>query len=273
MNYIIKKQNWMATAVVAVLLIGGVVYFVSDPIKAIIDRKVENWTEWTPEKIREYPAEWLMSAQRDLGERQKKLKGRRFSIRKNQFSWEDSFRRSEREVKVLGKYLAVAAERYRDAEKNDAWPVSMRDEDYAESYDRNRLKNEMVAQYKAKDRAERKTETYKKMVSRAESLTERIDAKQDQISEILLDLALAIEMAKAAEQMTDLTGLYDRGKEIQVTVKALMEELDRAFDGHSLPSMNRSLNNDVLFEEIMNKSEAKKTTNNPAVHVVAREAK
>ena len=263
----------MATAVVAVLLIGGVVYFVSDPIKAIIDRKVENWTEWTPEKIREYPAEWLMSAQRDLGERQKKLKGRRFSIRKNQFSWEDSFRRSEREVKVLGKYLAVAAERYRDAEKNDAWPVSMRDEDYAESYDRNRLKNEMVAQYKAKDRAERKTETYKKMVSRAESLTERIDAKQDQISEILLDLALAIEMAKAAEQMTDLTGLYDRGKEIQVTVKALMEELDRAFDGHSLPSMNRSLNNDVLFEEIMNKSEAKKTTKNPAVHVVAREAK
>ena len=263
----------MATAVVAVLLIGGVVYFVSDPIKAIIDRKVENWTEWTPEKIREYPAEWLMSAQRDLGERQKKLKGRRFSIRKNQFSWEDSFRRSEREVKVLGKYLAVAAERYRDAEKNDAWPVSMRDEDYAESYDRNRLKNEMVAQYKAKDRAERKTETYKKMVSRAESLTERIDAKQDQISEILLDLALAIEMAKAAEQMTDLTGLYDRGKEIQVTVKALMEELDRAFDGHSLPSMNRSLNNDVLFGEIMNKSEAKKTTKNPAVHVVAREAK
>ena len=273
MNYIIKKQNWMATAVVAVLLIGGVVYFVSDPIKAIIDRKVGNWTEWTPEKIREYPTEWLMSAQRDLGERQKKLKGRRFSIRKNQFSWEDSFRRSEREVKVLGKYLAVAAERYRDAEKNDAWPVSMRDEDYAESYDRNRLKNEMVAQYKAKDRAERKTETYKKMVSRAESLTERIDAKQDQISEILLDLALAIEMAKAAEQMTDLTGLYDRGKEIQVTVKALMEELDRAFDGHSLPSMNRSLNNDVLFEEIMNKSEAKKTTKNPAVHVVAREAK
>ena len=273
MNYIIKKQNWMATAVVAVLLVGGVVYFVSDPIKAIIDRKVENWTEWTPEKIREYPAEWLMSAQRDLGERQKKLKGRRFSIRKNQFSWEDSFRRSEREVKVLGKYLAVAAERYRDAEKNDAWPVSMRDEDYAESYDRNRLKNEMVAQYKAKDRAERKTETYKKMVSRAESLTERIDAKQDQISEILLDLALAIEMAKAAEQMTDLTGLYDRGKEIQVTVKALMEELDRAFDGHSLPSMNRSLNNDVLFEGIMNKSEAKKTTKNPAVHVVAREAK
>lgn len=273
MNYIIKKQNWMATAVVAVLLIGGVVYFVSDPIKAIIDRKVENWTEWTPEKIREYPAEWLMSAQRDLGERQKKLKGRRFSIRKNQFSWEDSFRRSEREVKVLGKYLTVATERYRDAEKNDAWPVSMEDGDYAESYDRNRLKNEMVAQYKAKDRAERKTETYKKMVSRAESLTERIDAKQDQISEILLDLALAIEMAKAAEQMTNLTGLSDRGKEIQVTVKALMEELDRAFDGHSLPSMNRSLNNDVLFEEILNKSEAKKTTKNPAVHVVAREAK
>ena len=273
MNYIVKKQNWVATAVVMAMLFGGVVYTVSDPARAVIDRKVENWTEWTPEKIREYPAEWLMSAQRDLGERQKKLKGRRFSIRKNQFSWEDSFHRSEREVKVLGKYLAVAAERYLDAEKNDAWPVSTRDGDYAESYDRNRLKNEMVAQYKAKDRAERKTETYKKMVSRAESLTERIDAKQDQISEILLDLALAIEMAKAAEQMTDLTGLSNRGKEIQVTVKALMEELDRAFDGHSLPSMNRSLNNDVLFEEIMNKSEAKKTTKNPAVHVVAREAK
>ena len=123
------------------------------------------------------------------------------------------------------------------------------------------------------DRAERKVGTYRKMVSRAESLTEKIDAKQDQISEILLDLALAIEMAKAAEQMTDLTGLSDRGKEIQVTVKALMEELDKAFDGHSLPSMNRSLNNDVLFEEILNKSEAKKTTKNPAVHVVAREAK
>ena len=273
MNYIVKKQNWLATAVVAVLLAGGVVYFVSDPVKAIIDRKVENWTEWTPEKIREYPAEWLMSAQQDLGERQKQLKSRRFSIRKNQFSWEDSFRRSEREVKVLGKYLAVAKDRYRTAEQNDAWPVSMRDGDYTESYDRNRLKKEMVVQYRAKDRAKRKVETYKKMVSRAESLTERIDAKQDQISEILLDLALAIEMAKAAEQMTDLTGLSERGKEIQVTVKALMEELDGAFDGHSLPSMNRSLNNDVLFEEIMNKSEAKKTTRNPAIHVAVREAK
>ena len=159
MNYIVKKQNWLATAVVAVLLAGGGVYLVSDPVKAIIDRKVENWTEWTPEKIREYPAEWLMSAQQDLGEGVKQLKSRRFSIRKNQFSWEDSFRRSEREVKVLEKYLAVAKERYRTAEQNDAWPVSMRDGDYAESYDRNRLKKEMVAQYRAKDRAKRKSET------------------------------------------------------------------------------------------------------------------
>ena len=55
-------------------------------------------------------------------------------------------------------------------------------------------------------------------------MTERIDDKQDQIGEILLDLALAIEMAKAAEQMTDPTGLSERGKNIQVTVEALMEE-------------------------------------------------
>ena len=52
-----------------------------------------------------------------------------------------------------------------------------------------------------------------------------------------------------------------------------MEELDGAFDGHSLPSMNRSLNNDVLFDEMMNKSEAKKTTKTPAIHVAAKEAK
>ena len=70
MNYIIKKQNWVATTIVAVLLLGGAVYFVSDPARAIIDRKVENWTEWTPDTIRKYPTEWLMSAQGDLSEKQ-----------------------------------------------------------------------------------------------------------------------------------------------------------------------------------------------------------
>ena len=56
------------------------------------------------------------------------------------------------------------------------------------------------------------------VVTRAESLTERIDDKQDQIGEILLDLALAIEMAKAAEQMTDLICLSERGKDIQANL-------------------------------------------------------
>ena len=44
MKYIIEKRNWVATAVVSVLLLGGAVYLVSDPARAIIDRKVENWT-------------------------------------------------------------------------------------------------------------------------------------------------------------------------------------------------------------------------------------
>ena len=107
----------------------------------------------------------------------------------------------------------------------------------------------------------------------AQTLIEKIDTKQEQINEILLDLALAIEMAKAAEQMTGLTGLTDRGREIQVTVKALMEELDGAFDGYSLPSMNKSMSDELLFQEIMNRTEAKKAIKQPAVHVVAREAK
>ena len=101
---------------------------------------------------------------------------------------------------------------------------------------------------------------------------EKSDDKQYQINAVLLDLDLAIELAKAAEQMTDLTGLSDRGREIQVTVEVLMEELDRAFDNQSLPAMNRSLNNEFLFEEIMRKSEARKAIK-PAVYVVAREAK
>jgi hypothetical protein len=129
-----------------------------------------------------------------------------------------------------------------------------------------------VSQHKAKERAERRVVTYKKMVSRAESLTEKIDVKQEQINEVLLDLSLTIELAKAAEQMTDLTGFSDRGKEIHVTVKALMEELDRAFDDSSIPSMNRSLNNEVIFDEIMNRSSAEGSIN-PTVHVTAKEAK
>ena len=273
MNYIVQKQNWVATAVVAVLLVGGVAYFVSDPAKASMDGLWEEWTTWTPDKIREKPAEWLTFAQKDLTERQKKLKGRRFSIRKNQFSWEDSYSRSDREAKVLSMRLDEAVETVRKADQNDSWPVIYGDGIHSESYDRNRLKKEMISHGKAKDRAERRVESYKKMASRAKTLIDKIDTKQEQINEILLDLALAIEMAKAAEQMTGLTGLTDRGREIQVTVKALMEELDGAFDGYSLPSMNKSMSDELLFQEIMNRSEAKKAIKQPAVHVVAREAK
>ncbi|MDE0822125.1 MAG: hypothetical protein OSA95_13460 [Opitutales bacterium] len=272
MNYIIKQRNWAATTIVAVLLLGGAVYLVSDPARAIIDRKVENWTEWTPETIRKYPTEWLMSAQGDLSEKQQSLKNSRFDIRRNQIRWDGSLRSSQREVAMLNKYLGKAKELYATAEMNDSWPVSLGERVYSKSYDQAKLQGAIVSQYKSKERAERRVATYKKMVSRAESLTDKIDTKQEQINEVLLDLSLTIELAKAAEQMTDLTGLSDRGKEIHVTVKALMEELDRAFDDSSIPSMNRSLNNEVIFDEIMNRSSAEGLLNS-AVHVTAKEAK
>ena len=130
---------------------------------------------------------------------------------------------------MLNKYLDNAKELYVTADMNDSWQVSLGERVYSKSYDQAKLQGAIVSQHKAKERAERRVTTYKKMVSRADSLTEKIDAKQEQINEVLLDLSLTIELAKAAEQMTDLTGLSDRGKEIHVTVKALMEELDRAF--------------------------------------------
>ncbi len=256
MNYIIKKQNWAATALIAVVLLGGGGYFLSEPARAIIDRKVENWTEWTPETIRKYPTEWLLSAQKDLSEKQQKLKTSRFDVRRNQIRWDASFLRSQREVAILDKYLAKAKVLYKEAAENDSWPVSFNNRTHSKSFEQSNLQREIVAQHKAKERADRRFETYKKMVSKAETLMEKIDTKQEQINEVLLDLALTIELAKAAEQMTDLTGLSDRGKEIQVTVKALMEELDQAFDDNSIPSMNRSLNNEVIFDEIMNQSDA-----------------
>jgi hypothetical protein len=272
MKYIIEKRNWVATAVVSVLLLGGAVYLVSDPARAIIDRKVENWTEWTPETIRKYPTEWLMSAQRDLSEKQQNLKNSRFDIRRNQIRWDGSLRSSQRDVAMRIKFLDKAKEMYAAAEMNGSWPVSFGDRTYSKTYDQSKLQREIVIQFKAKERAERRVMTYKKMASRAETLTEKIDAKQEQIHEVILDLALTIELAKAAEQMTGLTGLSDRGKEIHITVKALMEELDRAFDDSSMPSMNRSLNDEIMFDEIMNRSSAEDSRNSANL-VVAREAK
>ena len=277
MTSIVKKQNWIVITVVAAMLVGGVVSCGSGPVKAIIDHKVENWAEWTPETIRKYPTEWLMSAQRDLSEKQMKLKVSRTGIRRNQIRWEGSYRISRREATDLSKYLDKAKEKYRKADRNNAWPIYgwplfRGDKNFGESYDRKRFQKIIVTQHRAKGRADRRMETYKKMAFRAESMVEKIGDKQHQINEVLLDLDLAIELAKAAEQMTDLTGLSDRGREIQVTVKALMEELDRAFDNQSLPAMNRSLNDEFFFEEIMRKSEARKAIK-PAVHVVAREAK
>lgn len=272
MNYIIQKRHWATTAIVAVLVLGGAVYFVSEPARAIIDRKVENWTEWTPETIRKYPTEWLMSAQQDLNEKQQNLKNSRFDVRRNQIRWNGSLRSSQREVAMLNKYLDKAKEVYAEAETADSWPVSFNQNTYSKPYDQPKLQREIVTQFKAKERAERRVETYKKMVSRAGTLTDKIDTKQEQINEVLLDLALTIELAKAAEQMTDLTGLSDRGKEIHITVKALMEELDQAFNDSSVPSMNRSLNNEVIFDEIMNRSNAGNTKNSEA-HIAVKETR
>lgn len=275
MSRIVKKQNWIATMAIAAMLVGGAVSCGQGPDEKYPPR--ENRSEWTPETIRKYPKGWMVSAQRDLNEKHMKLKGRRTYIHRNQRRWDDSYRISRREATDLGKHLDKAKEKYREADRNNAWPiygwpVFPGDRNFGESYGRKRFQKIIVTLHRAKGRADRRIGAYKKMVSKAESMMEKIDDKQHQIKEVLLDLDLGIELAKVAEQMTDLTGLSNRGREIQVTVEALMEELDRAFDNQLIPDLNRSLNNELLFDEIMRKSEARKAIK-PAVYVVAREAK
>jgi len=251
MKHYLEKTNWLKVGVIALVIIAGGSYLFSDPVQAIVDRKVSNWTEWTPETIRSHPTEWLLSAQEDLIKKHASLKASRFDIRRNQLRWEDSLRTSKREVAQLEKFVERAKTAYLEAENKQEWPVQLINHEFATAYNKGDLQKEIVTKHRAQKRAAQRVATYHRMVTRADTLTTKIDTKLDQINEVQLDVALAIELSKAAEQLTDITGLSDRGKEIQVTVKALMEELDGAFESSSSSSLQNELGDELMFEQIM----------------------
>jgi hypothetical protein len=251
MNQYINKSNWPKIMAVTAIIFAGVAYYFSDPFQAIVDRKVSNWTEWTPETIRNHPTEWLMSAQEDLVKKRANLKASRFDIRRNQLRWEDNLRAAKRDEVTSAKFVDKAKLAYRLAEERQEWPVQFSKREFSKAYGKETLQKEIVAKHREQKRASQRVATYHRMVTRADSLTSKIDTKLDQINEVQLDVALAIELSKAAEQLTDITGLSDRGKEIQVTVKALMEELDGAFEGSTSSSLQNDLGDEIMFEQIM----------------------
>jgi len=64
----------------AVVVIGSLIYFVSDPIGAKVDETLRQATKWTPENIQKDPAGYFSWATAELKKQQQKLKANIYAI-------------------------------------------------------------------------------------------------------------------------------------------------------------------------------------------------
>jgi hypothetical protein len=249
-----QKNNIMktiATIVLSAALIGGAVYWVKHgkgPGHEEVIKFAEDPFQWDSGEIRQAPELWYRSARRELTGIRQDLANARFGVEVKNRKWQNSNANAKAKIKSYTAFLAKAKPRYNEAEVGLTWPVSLNDR----QFDRTKLQSTIVRVHRDLQRERKRARTYTDMVDKAQRMSKKLTGKLEALVQLDLDLALGQEMASMKLSLDQLSGLTNRGADIEATAAALEMEMAGLFDADLSFADPQGGVDEATFAAIMN---------------------
>lgn len=235
--------------IAAIIIVGGIAFYISDPFNTWTKGKYKELTEWTPQNIADNPVAYLDFVEDKTKQAVQELKGDRVAVEMKRGEFNQMKETAANKVRQGEALLAKLKDTYEQTSGSPTATVVWE----GQNRDVNWLKTQIMTIYK-------QTETQKNVLSRVEGGLKTLDAQvvkidkaQGEATAQLAEIAANRELLKV-QQLTQ--GLQDRLVAMKGAVQGVMAVAGESADSLSLDRLATESSasvDEAEFEKIMGK--------------------
>ena len=253
MNY--QNRTGSATgAVIAIIVLIvvalGIFYFVSDPFKAKVDKKIEQSTKWTNENIQKDPLGYLTWSMSEVRRVKAQMEANYIGLsrqQKNAYRLKDE---ATSKQQAAARIIAAGKEAFSKAEAAKSWPASANGKTYNTA---NEMKADLLKLFKTEQNLSANIEKYSNLLVRLGTNIKRTQEKIDEAKEAEESLKNNIEFVKADQAIKSLDNLRDSVNSV-LDVSEILADSSKTLSASDMIEANRSETIDsAAWDKLMSK--------------------
>ena len=252
MNF--KNRTGSATgAVIAIIVLIvvalGIFYFVSDPFKAKVDRKVEQSTKWTNENIQKDPLGYLTWSISEVRRVKAQMEANVIGLSRQQKNATRLKDESTSKQQAAARLVQTGMDAFKKAEASNSWPATWNNVQYT----REKLQGEMLKMSKLEQNLSANIEKYSALLVRLGFNIKRTQEKIEEASTAEGELKTNLEFVKADQAIRSLDNLRDAVNSV-IDVSEILADSSKTLSAADLVEANRSETIDnAAWEKLMGK--------------------
>jgi hypothetical protein len=211
-----RRHGLTTTAIIgiiaAVLVVGGTLFFISDPFNMWVRGNYKSLTEWTPENIAKNPVAYLDFVELKTKEAQQQLKADRISVEQKRGQLKAMQEEASNKARVGEQTLKELKDAYENAGEGQTTQISFRGQQKDAAW----VKNQVVNIYK-------QTETQKNILKKVEAGLKKLDAQVEKINKAEGEAVAQLAEVKANRELLKVQKLTDDLKDRLVEMRGAVQ--------------------------------------------------
>lgn len=217
-------------AVALVVILGGIIFYLSDPFSTRVKAGYKQFTEWTPENIAKDPVNYLNFCEQKTTEAIQQLKADRISVAQSRAKLDEMKTEAANKVRIGNQKLVELRDAYQKAAADKSFPVSIGGEARGEEWFKSSIPS-LLAQVKTQKTILDKVEAgLKKLEAQVIKIDKAQGDAQTQLAEISANRQLL-----SAQKLTE--DLKDRLVSIKGAVQGVIDTAGSSDSGISLDAL------------------------------------
>ena len=252
MNLKSRTGSTTSTVIAIIVLIVvalGVFYFVSDPFKAKVDKKIEQSTKWTNENIQKDPLGYLTWSISEVRRVKAQMEANLIGLSRQQKSASRLKDESMSKQQAAERLVNAGKEAFTKADAAKAWPATLN----GQKYTSDELKGYLLKMSKQEQSLSANIEKYNALLVRLGFNIKRTQEKLEEASTAEGELKTNLEFVKADQAIRSLDNLRDAVNSV-IDVSDILADSSKTLSASDLIEANRSETIDnAAWEKLMGK--------------------
>jgi len=254
MDFIITRANSTRNTVIGIIVLVvvalGIFYFVSDPFKAKVDKKIEQSTKWTNENIQKDPLGYLTWSMAEVRRVKAQMESNFIGLsrqQKNAYRLKDE---ATSKQQAAQRIIAAGKAAYTKASETKSWPVSVNGKTYNTATE---LQADLLKLFKTEQNLGSNIEKFSNLLVRLNANIKRTQEKIDEAKEAEDSLKNNIEFVKADQAIKSLDNLRDSVNSV-LDVSEILADSSKTLSAADMIEANRSETIDsAAWDKLMSK--------------------
>ncbi len=187
--------------IVAVVAVGAIVYFTSDPARTKMDAMADQYAHWTPENIAKDPENYLRFCEGEANKVLQSLKASEIAVAQNRATLETTLTEAGNKISVGEKALSELKTVFTQANAANQWPATWQ----GRSLDQEAAKRQIVSLHKQVESQKGLKAKVEQGIKKLDVQVTRIQEGRDQAQGQLAEIKTGREMLKVQKLTDDLT--------------------------------------------------------------------